>query len=186
MSYTPNARPVAGSTAAPFSGETINLGPFTLPPGEKIVIMFSATVNAVNTFPPGTTQVCNQGTVSADGIPAFLTDDPDVGGANDPTCTTLNVADVSVTKSAGSSPVCSTSNITFTINYSNTGPASAVDAMVSDAMPVEQAWYVTTPATWTRTDSVPAGGNGTITFTKASSPSPTRLCSRSWSALTPA
>ena len=29
---------------------------------------------------------------------------------------------------------------------------------------------VTTPATWTRTDLVPVGGNGTITFTKASSP----------------
>jgi uncharacterized repeat protein (TIGR01451 family) len=133
--------------------------------------MFSATVNAANTLPPGTTQVCNQGSVSADGIPALLTDDPDVGGATNPTCTALNVADVSVTKSAGSSPVCSTSNITFTINYSNAGPASAVSALMSDALPAGTSLVsVTTPATWTRTDSVPVGGNGTITFTKASSP----------------
>ena len=169
VSYAASARP--RRFVNPFSGETINLGPFTIPPGEKIVIMFSATVNAANTFPPGTTQVCNQGSVSATGIPAFLTDDPDVAGSNNPTCTALNVADVSVTKSAGSSPVCSTSNITFTINYSNGGPASALDAVVSDAMPAGTSLVsVTTPATWTRTDLVPIGGNGTITFTKASSP----------------
>ena len=117
VSYAASARRVA--FVNPFSGETINLGPFTIPPGEKIVIMFNATVNAANTFPPGTTQICNQGSVSATGIPAFLTDDPDAAGSNNPTCTALNVADVSVTKIAGSSPVCSTSNITFTINYSN-------------------------------------------------------------------
>ncbi len=157
--------------SGPQSGETINLGPFTLPPGEKIVIMFSATVNAANTFPPGTTQVCNQGSVSATGIPAFLTNDPDTAAPNDPTCTPLNVADVSVTKSAGASPVCSTSNFTFTINYTNAGPAAALNAVVSDAMPVGTSLVsVTTPATWTRTDVVPAGGNGTITFSKASSP----------------
>src|SRR5262249_29038821 len=90
--------------------------------------------------------------------------------ANDQTCTKLNVADVSVTKSAGSSPVCSTSNITYTINYNNAGPAAAVNALVSDAMPANTHLVsVTTPATWSRTDSVLVGGNGTITFTKASS-----------------
>ncbi len=150
-------------------GFPLSLG--TIPIGESVTIMFQVTVNAANTFPPGTTQVCNQGTVSGSNFSNVLTDDPSVVGAANPTCTPLNVADLSVTKSAGSSPVCSTSNITFTINYNNAGPAAAVNAVVSDAMPAGTSLVsVTTPATWSRTDSVPAGGNGTITFSKASSP----------------
>src|SRR5262249_13400200 len=91
---------------------TVSIGPFTLPPGKSTTIMFNVTVNAVNTLPPGTSQVCNQGSVSGTNFSTVMTDDPDTVAANDQTCTKLNVADVSVTKSAGSSPVCSTSNIT--------------------------------------------------------------------------
>src|SRR5262249_43314930 len=110
---------------------TQNLG--KIPVGEKVTLMFSVTVN--NPVGVGATQVCNQGSVTSTEVPGpTLTDDPDTVAASDSTCTQLNVADVSVAKSAGSSPVCSTSNITFSINYNNAGPAAAVNAVVSDAM----------------------------------------------------
>ncbi len=159
------------ATAAPQSGETVNVGPIaTLPAGESVIITFQVTVNAVGSLPVGTTQVCNQGTVSGSNFSNVLTDDPAVAGTANPTCTSLNVADVAITKSAGTSPVCSTSNITFTLNYINNGPAAAVNALVSDVMPAgTNLVSVTTPATWTRSDSTAVGANGTITFTKASS-----------------
>jgi uncharacterized repeat protein (TIGR01451 family) len=140
-----------------------------IPVGEKVTLMFSVTVN--NPVAVGATQVCNQGSVTSTEVPGpTLTDDPDTVAASDSTCTQLNVADVSVTKSAGPSPICSTSNITFSINYNNAGPAAAVNAVVSDAMPPGTSLVsVTTPATWSRTDSTAVGNNGIITFSKASS-----------------
>ncbi|MFY9557090.1 MAG: HYR domain-containing protein [Blastocatellia bacterium] len=119
-SYGRSAKPVSYATAAPaavpakpMSGETVNLGPFTLPPGEKLVIMFNVTVNAANTLPPGTTQVCNQATVSATGIAAFGTNDPDTGTANDSTCTQLNIPP-SVTTQPVDASVCAGTDATFT------------------------------------------------------------------------
>ena len=159
-------------TAFSPTGGPPDLGPFTLPAGESVMIMFSVVVNAANTFPPGTTQVCNQGTVNYTGGPAggLQTDDPSVGGTADPTCLTLDAADLSVTKMAGAATVCSTSNITYTITYHNAGPGAAVNPIVSDVMPTGTTLVsATPPANWNRTDSVPNGGNGTITFTRASS-----------------
>jgi len=156
--------------AAPFSGETVTVNGsgagFTIPVGKSVTIMFSVTVNAANTFPPGTIQVCNQGFVSATGIPSFGTDDPDVAG-NQATCTALNVADLSVTKAAGSGTTCSTSNIAYTIGYHNAGPADALAVVVSDPMPAGTSLVsAPAPANWSRTDSVPVGGNGTIMFSR--------------------
>jgi uncharacterized repeat protein (TIGR01451 family) len=97
-----------------------------------------------------------------------LTDDPDVGGSADQTCTTLANANLSVTKSA-SSTVCAGSNITYTINFSNGGPDEAKNVTVSDPTPANTTLVSATPPMgWTRTDSVPGGGTGTITFTKSS------------------
>lgn len=52
------------NTAKITSGETISVGPFTLPAGKSTVITFSATVNAANTLPANTCAVTNQATVS--------------------------------------------------------------------------------------------------------------------------
>src|SRR5205085_878519 len=95
----------AAGTLAPQSGENINLALGTLPAGESITIMFRATINAIGTLPVGTSQVCNQGTVTATGGISVLTDDPDVAGANQPTCTALDVADLAVTKTDSPDPV---------------------------------------------------------------------------------
>ena len=43
-------------------------------------------------IPPAVTQVCNQGLVTGDNFADTLTDDPDVGGSADPTCTPVTVS----------------------------------------------------------------------------------------------
>ncbi len=157
-------------SASPFSGETINIGAFTLPPGKSVTIMFNVTVNALGTLPPGTSQVCNQGLVSATGIPSFGTDDPDTGAANDATCTKLNVADLAVTKSDAPDPVIAGNNITYTVNVVNNGPAAALTTTVTDAVPANTTFVsaiVTTGAGW-GTAAPAVGGTGNIVFSKAS------------------
>ena len=86
-SYTANgARRVAAFTPS-MSGETVNLGPFTIPPGESVMIMFNVTIN--NPLPAGVCSVSNQGTITADGGISILTDDPAVAGAANPTVTPI-------------------------------------------------------------------------------------------------
>ncbi len=70
----------------------INIGLF--PAGKSITVTFDATVD--NPLDATNTQVCNQGTVTADGPISVLTDDPSVGGPADPTCTPLDQPDVTV------------------------------------------------------------------------------------------
>ncbi len=70
---------------SPMSGESFNLDLADLDPGQEVIITFDVTVDA--TIPPNVTQVCNQGLVSGTNFSDVLTDDPDVGGATDPTCT---------------------------------------------------------------------------------------------------
>ncbi|MGH9904426.1 MAG: hypothetical protein ACRD8U_02450, partial [Pyrinomonadaceae bacterium] len=65
----------------------------TLPAAESVTITFRVTVD--NPFTGGA-QVCNQGTVSGTNFADVLTDDPDVGGAADPTCTPIDQPEVSV------------------------------------------------------------------------------------------
>ncbi|MHC4091613.1 MAG: beta strand repeat-containing protein [Planctomycetota bacterium] len=70
------------------SGETISLSLGTMDPGQTVVITFDVTVDG--TVPVGTTEVCNQGIVSGSNFADVLTDDPDVGGVTDATCTDVD------------------------------------------------------------------------------------------------
>jgi len=54
----------AKNTSKAASGETLSIGPFTLPAGKSTIITFSATVNAANTLPANTCAVTNQASVS--------------------------------------------------------------------------------------------------------------------------
>jgi uncharacterized repeat protein (TIGR01451 family) len=83
-------------------------------------------------------------------------------------------ADLSVTKIGTPDPVCSTGNITYTINYDNAGPSAAVGVQVTDVMPAGTILVsAPAPANWSRTDSVPVGGNGTLKFSRTgASPTP--------------
>jgi uncharacterized repeat protein (TIGR01451 family) len=159
--------------SAPFVAPTFTVpasGSFTLPPGKSVTIMFQATINALNTLPVGTSQVCNQGTVSGSNFGPVLTDDPGKPGATDPTCTTLNVADLAVTKTDSPDPVIAGSNITYTVNFVNNGPAAALTTTVTDAVPANTTFVsavVTTGTGW-GTTAPAVGGTGNIVFSKAS------------------
>src|SRR5581483_909349 len=156
---------------AAFSGGPPNVNIGTIPAGKSVTIMFSVTVNAANTITAGATSICNQGTFAYDPSQTLQTDGDAVTAGQQPTCLQLDVADLSVTKMANAATACSTSNITYTISYNNAGPGTAANPIVSDPMPTgTHLVSVTTPANWSRTDSVPAGGNGTLTFTRAASP----------------
>ncbi|HEX8708249.1 MAG TPA: immunoglobulin-like domain-containing protein, partial [Pyrinomonadaceae bacterium] len=76
---------------------TVNVG--TLPAGKSVKITFLVTIN--DPLPAGTSQVSNQGTISGDNFAAVLTDDPDAGGASDPTVTPLFIKNQSPTANAG-------------------------------------------------------------------------------------
>jgi hypothetical protein len=78
------------------SGETVNLTLGALEPGQQVTITFDVTVNDPLS-PVGTVLVSNQGLVTADGGISVLTDDPDAGGASDPTVTVIDRPDTTVT-----------------------------------------------------------------------------------------
>ena len=159
------SQPLAQGPLGPITPITIG----TLPAGKSITIKFRASINNPLTSPPNATQVCNQGTVSGSNFSNVLTNDPATVAANDPTCTALAQANLSMTKSDSPDPIVPGANITYTLNFTNGGPDSAANVSVTDATPANTTLVsVTTPAGWTRTDSVPAGGTGTISFTKAS------------------
>jgi uncharacterized repeat protein (TIGR01451 family) len=161
LHYAVLRRP-ATATARPMFVGPITKALGTIPTGKSVTVMFKATINATNSLPANTTQVCNTaGPITADG---------GVSVNSNQVCSQLDVADLSVTKIANAATVCSTSNITYTITYNNAGPSAASNPVVSDPMPTgTHLVSVTTPANWSRTDAVPNNGNGTITFTRASS-----------------
>lgn len=68
--------------------------------GASVAITFDVTV--VTPLPSGVDSVCNQGTVTADGPLSALTDDPDVGGITDPTCTAVEPETVPTVRSVDS------------------------------------------------------------------------------------
>lgn len=102
-------------TAVPaLAGETINLNIGTLPAGKSVTIVFDVTVNSISQVSDLKAQVCNQGTVSGTGFSNVLTDDPDVGGSSDPTCTAFQSGTIHIVKDA--SP-----NSTSTFGFASPG-----------------------------------------------------------------
>ena len=71
------------------SGETVNVTLGNLDAGQQVTVKFDVTINNP-LVPVSTTQVCNQGTITGSNFTSLLTDDPDVSGATDPTCTVMS------------------------------------------------------------------------------------------------
>lgn len=121
----------AGLTAAPAAGSPhAQVGPFTLPAGQHITIVFDVVVNAP---PPIVSQVCNQGSVAGNNFTTVLTDDPATGAPADPTCTPLQTGTIrihKVTLPAGGTGFGFTSaipgHLTFTLNDGQTEEMLAV------------------------------------------------------------
>jgi uncharacterized repeat protein (TIGR01451 family) len=147
-----------GNTAAGAGNisDTVNM-----PAGSSIT--YTVTANIASS---ATGNLSNTATVTA---PGGVTDPTPGNNSSTDTDTLVPSADVSVTKTDSPDPVISGNNITYTITVTNSGPSDAQSLSLSDAVPANTTLFsVTTPASWTRTDAVPAGGTGTITFTRTS------------------
>ncbi|MGN7884953.1 Ig-like domain-containing protein [Dyadobacter sp. 22481] len=83
--------PSPARTEATQAGETVTVNGtgsgFTIPSGKSTTIKFRVTIN--NNIPASICQLSTQGTVSGSNFANVLTDDPDVGGSNNPTVTTV-------------------------------------------------------------------------------------------------
>ena len=109
------------------SGETVSTTLGLLNPGQVVTVTFLATINDP-LVPSAIAQVCNQGTVTADGGLSVLTDDPDVGGAADPTCTVLadNVPPDTTIDSSPSNPSNSSTGLFTFSGTDNLTPANSL------------------------------------------------------------
>jgi hypothetical protein len=142
-----SAGTVAGSSAAqsftptPQAG-TVSVNVGSIPAGKKVTIVFDVAI--ANPLPVGVDQLSNQGSVSASGVTAVLTDDPHKPGAADPTITSIGVRKIylaTIMHRAGDGPplpdlvvssiTASGGNLQVTIR--NIGQAPAVDAFWVDA-----------------------------------------------------
>jgi uncharacterized repeat protein (TIGR01451 family) len=146
----------SGNTAAG-SGNISDI--LSMPAGSSVTYTVNATISASAT---GT--LSNTATVTAGG---GVTDPTPGNNSATDTDTLTPSADVSVTKTDSPDPVVVGNNITYTITVTNNGPSDAQSLSLSDAVPANTTLVsITTPAGWTRTDAVPAGGTGTLTFTR--------------------
>jgi uncharacterized repeat protein (TIGR01451 family)/fimbrial isopeptide formation D2 family protein len=168
----------ATSGTAGMAGNTATWDGALAPLGGTTTITITATVNA------GTqgTVISNQGTIAYDADndgtneASTTTDDPSVGGANDPTVFTVANANVSGTKTA-SGTFTNGSTVTYTVTLNNSGNTASPDNAgneFSDTLPAgvtlvsaiaSSGTAGTAANTVTWNGSVPAGGSVTITIT---------------------
>jgi hypothetical protein len=98
--------------AAPNFAVDVSLSIGLLPAGKSTTIIFNVTVN--NPYLGATNQVSNQGTVSGGNFANVLTDDPGTGALNDPTLTTIDQPDVTVTVSPSAVDEDGATNLVYT------------------------------------------------------------------------
>ena len=123
------------SRIAPLAGETVSHSIGTLPAGKTVHIQFQVTVN--NPYLGGEF-VSNQGTVSGSNFADVLTDDPAVGGSNDPTQTPiLQISTISVADAQVAEPSSGSTNMVFTVTLNAPAPAggASVDFTTQDQAP---------------------------------------------------
>ena len=113
-------------TVTALAGETVSHSVGTLLAGKTVHIQFQVTVN--NPYLGGDF-VSNQGTVSGSNFADELTDDPAVGGTNDPTLTPIfTTPGLSVADAQANEPTSGSAPMLFTIALS--APAGASGASV--------------------------------------------------------
>ncbi|MEZ4771041.1 MAG: Ig-like domain-containing protein [Caldilineales bacterium] len=167
--YQSTAQPISrapASSRAPESGETINVTIGTLPAGKSVTIVFDVTIDAPTSAQGIFSQVCNQGTVSGTDFSPVDTDDPDVGGASDPTCTAMQPGNITIAKDQvpdGSDIFGFTSTIPGNASFNVTGDTS---------LPINNV----TPGSYTVTEDDPAPPFGLIGLVCSETISASRCC----------
>jgi hypothetical protein len=97
----------------------VNLAIGTLPAGESVTITFKVLID--DPFTGSAAEVCNQGTVSGSNFAAVPTDDPDVGGAADATCTPIDPPDSVVTVAVAPAAVAEDGATNLVYTFTRTG-----------------------------------------------------------------
>ena len=172
----------------------INVSIGTLPAGKSVTIVFDVTVNTVSQVSDLKAQVCNQATVSGTGFSDVLTDDPDVSGSSNPTCTAFQTGTINIIKDASpngtatfgfASPGLSPTSFTLDDNgnngdtYSNTKTFAAAPGQyaVSENDPSATGYTLTDLACNDDASNVVSGENkGTRTATINLEPNETVTC----------
>jgi uncharacterized repeat protein (TIGR01451 family) len=157
-----SAAPVAGQNPDAFSYVQSG-GTVTGTPAGGVVVAghrdeFTLVVHAQSSDANGST-ITNTANVST-----TTTDDNDA--INDETATFKSIvatsADLSVTKTGPTSVILG-NNLTYTITLTNKGPSDAQAVSLTDAVPAGATFVSFKPAAgFTRTDTTPVGGTGTI------------------------
>jgi hypothetical protein len=112
-------------------GETVIHSVGTLLAGKTVRIQFQVTVNSPYL---GGATVTNQGTVSGSNFSNVLTDDPAVGGANDPTQTPiLQIPNVSVADAQANEPATGSAPMLFTVSLSAPAPPAGASVHYATA-----------------------------------------------------
>jgi uncharacterized repeat protein (TIGR01451 family) len=157
----------SGYLLAPESGETINLGLGVINPFQVITITFDVTID--NPLSAGVTSVSNQGTISGSDFANVLTDDPDVGGAADPTTTpVVATPDMQIDKDDGGISAQAGDTILFTLSLTNTGDQNATGVVLTDTVPANTTFNLTaSPAGWSCADGDPPGTTCTFDVSAA-------------------
>jgi uncharacterized repeat protein (TIGR01451 family) len=156
VSFTSTAQ--GGATGNTPSGNSDINDVVDLPLNATITYTVSATVSNA-----ATGVISNTATVTA---PAGTTD-PDLNNNSSTDVTSLPAPDVSVTKNDSPDPVIAGNNITYSIVVNNIGQQPASTLQFSDTIPTGTTLVsFSVPANWTRTDTVAAGGTGTVTATR--------------------
>jgi len=110
----------------------IDLG--SIPAGATVTLEFDVQVDSPLTSFPAVA-VANQGTVSGPGVPPVPTDDPDLGGTQDPTVTPLDTADLVLSKTDSPDPVIAGGSLQYLVTVLNNGPSTAENVVVTDTLP---------------------------------------------------
>lgn len=148
---TPAPAPAAARAAIPGSDFPVALG--MMPAGREVHVFFEVQVS--DPVPAGVTSVSNQGIVTADGGIEVLTDDPDVGGVQDPTVTALDAeALLTLAQSADTETIAPGGLLTYTFTYGNAGNQSVDGAVLRTVVPAGTAFDDdATTAAWVCTDT---------------------------------
>ena len=176
-----SANATSGTAAIAANTVTWNGG---IPAAGSVTITITATINAGTA--PGTT-VSNQASISFDADlngtneSSGTSDDPTVGGANDPTTFTVGGVVLSATKTA-SGTFAAGSTVTYTIVISNTGASASPDNAgneLTDTLPASLTLVSANATSGTATTvgntvnwngGIPAAGSVTITITATINP----------------
>jgi len=148
----------------------LNIG--TLPAGESLTITFRVTV--ANPFAAPSPQVSNQGTVSGGNFESVLTDDPDAGGAADPTVTPIQLVAATPSVSVAVSPASTAeggANLVYTFTRTgSTASALNVDFSVGGTASFPGDYSQTGAATFTPPAGMVTLGSGSDTATVTVTP----------------